>query len=125
MRVQPTGPVFAGSSVHTPSVRCMFGKFARRHGYAFGRRHGASVIKFCIATQLLFGRGSDWFICIQNFPRKNFRLPLSISLLFSLYFFYRETTSVLSTGQFPSRDSRKGKILSTRQKTVKNKCGKC
>lgn len=113
MRVQPTGPVFADSSVHMPYDVC-FGKFARRHGYAFGR-HGASVIKFCIAcTQLLFGRGPTGSFAFKIFRSKNFRPPslhlyLKLSLppflAVSLYFFLSRDN------ERPPRDNSRREIV--------------
>lgn len=112
MRVQPTGPVFADSSVHMPYDVC-FGKFARRHGYAFGR-HGASVIKFCIATPAFIWSWSDWFICIQNFPQQEFSSSLSPSLsqalppsffrCFTLFFLSRDN-------ERPPRDNSRREIV--------------
>lgn len=124
--VQPTSPVFAGSSVHTPSVRCdvCFGKFARRHGYAFEHRRGASVIKFCIATQLLFGRGPTGSFAFKIFQARIFVFSPSLflsplSLCFTLFFSIARQRA--TTGQFLLRDSRRGKILSTQEETVKKK----
>jgi len=112
----------ASSSVHTPSERwydVCFGKFARRHGYAFGRRRGATVIKFCTATQLLFGRGPTGSFAFKILRVRIFVFPLSFSLCFTLFFLSKQ--QAFFTGQFPLKNSRRGKILSTQEETVKKK----
>lgn len=102
MRVQPTAapaPVLARERVRgfvcthalgNDGHDVCFGKFARHHGYAFGRRRGAGVIKFCGATQLLFGRAPTGSFAFKIHQSKNFRLPLCHSLpaTLALFFFF-------------------------------------